>query len=153
EANEEYAKSSKLSGDLRDLFAPIEMSHFIVLRGLLGGYQDPKQAIEGERQAIEFLQRIPVTARVTAYRAMSYLIVLFAQKKIGNQKLDWASFDESLQTLTTEPYLSTREYEYLTMMGRTLHVMGEDVRALSVLEELVRRIEYVRSLLTDPRLQ
>ena len=34
-----------------------------------------------------------------------------------------------------------------------MKAMGENVRALRVLNELVTRIEYVRSLLTDPRLQ
>ena len=38
-------------------------------------------------------------------------------------------------------------------VGRTLKAMGENERALNVFNELVTRIEYVRSVLTDPRLQ
>ena len=153
EGGEEYIKALNLSYEARDPFASIAMSQHFSIRGLLPGYQEPNQAIEGARQTLETLEPLPATVRVDAYRAMSHLIVLFAQKQMGEEKLAWASFDDSLHAVMSEPYLSTKEYNYLLDIGRTLKAMGENERALSVLNELVTRIEYVRSVLTDPRLQ
>ena len=153
EGGEEYSKSLTLSVDLHDQFIMEEMIHVFIIRGLLQDYQEPHKAIELSRQAIETLQQLPATVRVHAYLAMSHLIVLFAQKKMGEETLAWVAFDESLHAVITEPYLSTREYNYLILIGRTLKAMGENERALSVFSELVTRIEYVRSVLTDPRLQ
>ena len=153
EGGEEHIKALKLSYEARDPFASIAIRQHFTLRGLLQGYQEPNQAIEDSRHTIETLAPLPATVRVDAYRAISHLSVLFAQKQMGDQNLDWAPFDESLNTVLANPFLSTREYNYLRITGRSLEAMGEGKRALTVLEELVRRIEYVRSLLIDPRLQ
>lgn len=153
EGGEEYTKGRELSVASQDLFAMVEMNAHFIIRGLLQGYLKSEPAIELSRNTIDKLQRLPATARVNAYLTMAHLTVLFAQKKMGDEKLDWAPFDASLNTIITEPYVSIREYEYLMIIGRTLKAMGENERALSVLNEVVKRIEYVRSLLTDPRLQ
>jgi len=149
----EYLKALKLSLAQSDYFAMAEITNYFNIRGLLYGYQEPKEAINRSQGTIGGLQTLPATVRVDTYRALSHLIALFAQKKMGEETLAWAPFDESLHVVMTEPYISTREYEYLIIIGRTLKTMGETKRALSVLEEVVRRIEYVRGLLTDPRLQ
>src|SRR5207245_11264080 len=101
----------------------IEMYLYFTIRGLLQGYQEPNEAIEESRKWIEILQRLQVTVRVDTYRAMSHLILLFAQRKRGDEKLDWSLFDQLLRRLITEPYISTREYEYLMIMGPALKSM------------------------------
>ena len=153
EGGDEYIKALNIAGEENDGFAFTEMNNYFIWRGLLHGYQDLNQAIERSRFTIETLQPLPTTVRVDINRAVSHLLVLFAQKKMGGQKLDWGPFDESLHAVMTEPYISTGEYEFLMLIGLSLKAMGENERALSVLEEVARRIEYVRSLLTDPRLQ
>jgi CHAT domain-containing protein len=153
EGGEEYLKALKLSIDQKDRFAFVEMKNFMNIRGLLQGYEDPAEAIKQSRQTIETLKGLPSTVPVDTYRVLCQLIVLFAQNKMGDKQLEWIQFDELLNKLMAEPYISTREYEYLMIIGRTLKAMAENARALSVLEGVVKRIEYVRSLLIDPRLQ
>lgn len=150
---EEYLKALKLSVAKIDYFAMAEMSNIFVSRGLLYNNAEPNQAIERSRETIKALQYLPATVRVDTYRAVSHLNVLFAQKKMGDHKIAWDLFDESLRAVMTEPYISVTEYKYLMLMGRLLKKMGENERALSVFNEVVKRIEYVRNVLTDPRLQ
>ena len=153
EGGEEYIKALKLSAALHATLARAEMGNIFIIRGLLYDYQESSPALEHSRRALETLQELPTTVRVDALRAVSHLIGLFAQKKMGDQKLDWAAFDKSLHAVMTESYFSTIEYDYLLLIARTLKVMGENPRALNVLTEVAQRIEYVRSLLVDPRLQ
>ena len=126
EGGEEYIKALKLSVAHQDIFAMVEMSNFFILRGLLQGYQDPIEAIERSQQAIETLHRFPTTVRVDAYRAMSHLIALFGQKKLGEETLAWAPFDESLYAVMAEPNFSTKEYRSLMMIGRSHESDGRE---------------------------
>lgn len=153
EGADEAIRSFELASAKGDLFAFVEMRFLNTMRGLMQDVEPPPGIITSAQETLELLQRWPDTVRIHAYKAMLHLILVFAKKKMKSEVLDWAPFDKELHALMAEPYLAIREFDSLYLIGRALKAMGENSRALSALEELVKRVEYVRGLIADPQLE
>jgi CHAT domain-containing protein len=152
EAVKQAGEGFKLAAKHEAFFAIVEMNQLLDVFHHFHHLAASGEILTRQKQLLERFQQLPTTARIHAYRSMSSLLILWSEQEMGKKHLDWGTFDKELAALQAEPYLSTSEYDYLLGIGRALKVMGENKRSLLVLEDVAERLEFVRGLLTNPRL-
>ena len=118
-------------------------------RRVTGGQTYARGVLEYVEPFRPALERTPDTVRTLTFHATYQVMELLAKRQLQAGEVDLAPLRETLSKLFTEPYLSARELKTLLRVARMLVDVGEDKLAISVLEELITRVEYARGLLTD----
>jgi CHAT domain-containing protein/tetratricopeptide (TPR) repeat protein len=106
--------------------------------------------IEHLRQAFA---TAPPTVPVLAYRLMFDTLHEWVQWRRGGAEVDISRVRATLALLSAHPYWSTRELGPLMVSARLLQKVGRQDLALTLLNELLQRVELARALLDDDRMR
>ena len=143
---------------LKILNAPADYIRFIELiahghqRGVNLGGESLLSAGDVPRGILQDVVALPQTARILGIKALLQSQILVEQKISHERTMKIEMLTETLQELSREPFLSTKEYFILLQIVQNLRMIGETDLALAVLKDLLTRLEYVRNLLNDSRL-